>query len=113
MREQIANRDVALAALELRNVVGDLVVQAELALLEELHQRRRGSDYLGQRREVEDGVDSHRLGSGNQRTLAVSFAMYDLAVMADQKHRARKPALLDRQVDGVVQCLGAAESLGG
>jgi hypothetical protein len=31
--------------------------------------------------------------------------MHDLAVMTDEKHRARKPALLDRQVDGVVQRL--------
>jgi len=38
MCKQIANGDIALAALELGNVVGDLVVQPELTLLEQLHQ---------------------------------------------------------------------------
>jgi hypothetical protein len=34
MREQVAQRDVAFAFLELGDVVGDLVVEPELALLE-------------------------------------------------------------------------------
>ena len=50
-----------LAALELGNVIGDLVVQPERALLEELHQRRRGGDHLGERRHIEDRIDGHVL----------------------------------------------------
>jgi len=34
MREQVAQRDRALAALKFRNVIGDLIVEPELTLFE-------------------------------------------------------------------------------
>ena len=62
MGEEIADGDVALAALEFGDVIGDFVVEAELALLEELHQGGGGGDDFGEGGAVEDGVERHGLG---------------------------------------------------
>ena len=106
MRQKIAQSDVALSALEFGNVVGDFIVQAELALLEELHQRRRGSHHLGERSAVEDGIYGHILRPRHQRALAVRLAINHLAIMAHNQHGARKTARFNRLVDGLVQVLG-------
>jgi hypothetical protein len=47
MRHQIANGDVAVAALELGQVLRDWIVDTDLALLEEPHDGGRGGDYFG------------------------------------------------------------------
>ena len=93
VRHQVAHGDVALAALKFGQVGGDRIVEAELALLEQLHQRGRGGDYFGERRDVEDGVDGHGLALRNQRAVAVGLAMDDLAVVSDDQHRARNQAV--------------------
>ena len=53
MREQIANGDVAFAALKFRDVLRDLVVELKFSLLEKLHERRRGGDHLRERCDIE------------------------------------------------------------
>ena len=113
MREQVAQRDVALASLELGDVVGDLVVQPELALLEELHQRRRGGNDFREGGAVEDGIESHGLRLRNQRPLPVGLAVDDLAVVPDHQNGAGQAVLCDGLVDRFIQRRRAGEGLCG
>ena len=103
VRHQVADGDVAVAALELRNVLGDLVVQPELALFEQLHQRRRGGHDLGERGAVEDRIDGHRFELRNDRPVAVGLAVNHLSVVPDDQDRARQPSLLDGVVYGRIE----------
>src|SRR5207253_126789 len=60
MRHQLAHRDLTLAVrADLGPVVGDRLLEADFPLLDQLHHRRGGGDYLGQRCEVEYGAQSH------------------------------------------------------
>ena len=113
MREQVAQRDVAFASLELGDVVGDLVVQPELALLEELHQRRRGGNDFREGGAVEDGIESHGLRLRNQRPLPVGLAVDDLAVVPDHQNGAGQAVLCDGLVDRFIQRRRAGEGLCG
>ena len=65
MRHQIADGDVAVAALKFGQVLGDRIVDTDLALLEEPHDGGRGGDYFGEGRCVEDGIERHRFAMGN------------------------------------------------
>ncbi len=112
MREEIADGDVAFPALKFGNVLRDLVIQLKLALLEQLHQRRRGGDHLGQRRQIEHGIERHGLCLRNQRPVAIGFPVNDLAIVADNQHRSRETFLRDRLSDDIVGSLRSGEGLG-
>ena len=62
LREEIADGDVALAALKFGDVIGDLIVEAKFALGEQLHDGGSGGDDFGEGGAVEDGVERHGLG---------------------------------------------------
>ena len=113
MREQVAQRDVALAFLKFGDVVGDLVVQTELALLEKLHQRRGGGNDFREGGAVEDGIGRHGLGLRNQRPFPVRLAVDDLAVVSDQQNGAGQAILCDGLVDDLIQRRRASEGLCG
>ena len=85
------DRDVALAvALEPGNEGRHRIVQAHAALLDQLHHRRRRRDDLGQRGEVEDRVERHRLGRRHDRALAVRLFEDDRVAAPDEHDRARR-----------------------
>ena len=87
--EQFANGDVLLAVLrELGQLGGDRIVEANAALLHQLHDGRGGRDALGQRGEIEDRIDGHGLARGLERSIAERAAVDNVAVMADQEHGA-------------------------
>ncbi len=65
MRQQLADGNVLLAVLrEVREISGDGIVEADAALLDKLHHRGCRSQALGERGQVEDGVQGHGLTHG-------------------------------------------------
>ncbi len=84
MRHQVPHRDVAAPALKLGQVRRHRIVDAQLALLEQQHERGRGGHHFGKRRDVEDGIDGHSLARRNQRAASVRLAMHDFAFVPHQ-----------------------------
>ena len=111
--EEIADGDVALAALEFGDVLGDLVVELKLTLLEQLHERRRRGDDLRKGCNVENGIERHGLGAGDFGAIAVGLSVDHIAGVANDEDRAGHPFLGEGLVDGVVNRAGAGEILGG
>ncbi len=108
--EEHADGDVGFAALELREVGGDLVVEADLALFDEAHDGGGGGDDLGEGGGVEDGVDGHGGAGGGEAAAAVGLAMEDLAVAADPGDGAGHLVGGDGFLDDAVDFIGAGET---
>ena len=53
-------------SLELREVLGDAVLQAEGAVLHQAEEGGRGGDHLGEGSQVEQGLGEHRLARGDK-----------------------------------------------
>ena len=100
---QLADRDVALAALKLRQIIGDFVRQPQLPVFENLHCPGRRRDHLGQRRQVENRIERHRLALWNQRAASVSLAMQNFSVVPDNQHRSRNQSVAHRLIDHGVE----------
>ena len=109
VRHQIAYRDAALAALEFRQVLGHAVAQPHLALLEQLHDRRRRGDHFRQRGRVEDRILAHRLAPRFHCPLAVRFSIQHSPWLPHQHHRARRLACRDRLFDGRIESRSGGE----
>jgi len=91
MRQQLSNRNVALAvALEAGNIRCHPIAQADAALLDEHHHARRRGDDLGQRRQIEDGVERHRLDRRRDGAIADGLLIEDSIASADEDNRARQ-----------------------
>ncbi len=84
MRHQIADGNLAVASLKFGQIVGHGIVEANLALIEELHHRGCGGYYFGQGGGVEDGIHGHGLARGDQRPFAIGLAINHLAVMPNE-----------------------------
>src|SRR5947209_16145655 len=88
MREQLTDRDVLLPILsELGEVTDYSIIGADLTLFYQLHDRSRGTDDLGQRSDIEDGVEGHALPSRFKSAIPESFSVNDLSVMPDENDR--------------------------
>ena len=111
MREEIAQREVALAALKVGDVIGHLIVKAEAALFEELHQGRSGGDHLGERGAVEDGVHGHGFDVGDQGALSVRLAIDYVSLVPNQEHGAGETVLLDGLFDHTIDGRAAGKGL--
>src|SRR5262249_13746708 len=86
---QLFYRDPFLSLLaKLRDVMRHRFAEADLALLDENHYRGRGSDDLGERREVEHRVEGHRLPLGRDRAVAKGFSINHTAVAGDENDGA-------------------------
>ena len=72
------------------------IIQAQLALLEKLHNRGRGHQRLGQRCHVEYRVDRHGFLLRFDGTHAVGFAEDHFSVMADEDDGSRHSMFADR-----------------
>src|SRR5205807_2057719 len=104
VREQLTNGDVGLAVKsEFGNVLGDRIVQANLAGFFESHDGCGGGNDLGERGDVEDGVDGHGLGLWLERAIAVGLAIDNFPVVPNQQDRSgnllRGDGLFDDRVD--------------
>lgn len=115
MREQLPDGDVALAALEAWQILGDAVVQPHFALLEELHQRSRSGHHLGERSRVEDRVRGHRLAGGHKRAVAVRLEMQHGSApvrfhLCRQAHGAGDLVFRNRLLDGGIQMRRTGET---
>ena len=87
MREEIPDGDViAIRTAPGRHVLAHRIVQGDLPTFDELHHHRGGREYLGQRREVEDGVVG-----GRRRPRLVRERTEGLSV----EHTVRPPHLDD------------------
>ena len=107
--EALADGDVLLAVgAEFGDVVRDGIVDADLALLVELHHRGGGDEILGERGHVEDGVLGHRFLRGHQRAHAVGAMEDDVAVVPDDDNRTGnlvvRDGIVDHGVDGREGC---------
>ena len=103
---QVANGDAVLAVLrELGNERRHRIGQADAALFHQHHHGRRGGHHLGQRRQVEDRVQRHRLGRRLHRALAVRLPERDLIATAHHDHGAGKLPGLDRVGDDLVDAV--------
>src|SRR4029453_3901760 len=93
---QVTHGDVGLAVtLESRNEAGHTIDEPNSSLLDQHHHAgRRGNDF-GQRSEVEDRVERHRLAGRHQRSIADRFLVDDAVADADQHHGTRQTFLLD------------------
>ncbi len=97
MREQIAERDTDLTVhAEIVAEARDAIVEAELAVAHQHHDGDRGRQRLGQRRQVEDGLDAHRLAVGSDRAEAEGALEGDRVAAADHDRGAGNNLLLDR-----------------
>ncbi len=103
MRQQLPDCDVLFSVLrEIRQVLGHRIVQPNLALFDQLHDRSRRGDHLRERSHIEYGVDRHRLAFRFQCTISVRLAIDHLAVVTNQQHRARNISLRNRLIDNRV-----------
>ncbi len=95
MHEQLFDRDLALAVGgKFGNVVRHLVLQPQLAPLDEDHHARRRGERLGERRHVEHRVESHRSHVRLNATIPVRPLEHDAASPADGDHAAGHIAVL-------------------
>src|ERR1051326_7455015 len=104
---------VAPAAVKLREVLRDRIVELDLSALDEQPDRGGRRGYLRQRRRVEDRVLGHRLFMGNESAMAVGVAV-DLVAALDPDHAARELSGGDLRVDlGVdARVLGSSSGSG-
>ncbi len=92
--QQHADGDVVLAILrEVGDVLGNGIVQLDLAKLLQSHDAGGSGDDLGERCQVENGVDGHGLGFGADGAVAVRFVVSREPVVRDQQHGTRRIAL--------------------
>src|SRR5580658_7143159 len=80
VRHQVTDGDVAVPALKFGEVFGYGIVQPDLALFEKPHDGGGGSEYLGERCGVEDGVERHWLTVRDECPAAISFLIHHLPV---------------------------------
>ncbi len=85
--------------LEPGNERRNAIVQTHLAALHEQHHARRGRHDFGQRREVEDRIERHRLDGRHQRPIADRFLIQHPIAPANQHDGARELLLGDRALD--------------
>ena len=100
VREQLPHRDVFFSILrKLRQILRYRIVQPHLALFHQLHHSRSCNNHLGQRRQIKNRVQCHRLAPRLQCTLAVGLAIDHLPVMPDQQDSARNGPVMHRPLD--------------
>jgi hypothetical protein len=91
VRQEMANRDAALAIpIESRHQRRHWIVEPEPARFDQLHYRGRRGHHLGQRREIEDRIDGHRLDRGNDGAPAVRFLEQNAIAATHQHHGSRR-----------------------
>ena len=113
MREQLAHRDRVLTVDgKFRPVFGDGVVELQLPAFDQLHDGGGGGDDLGQRGEIEQRVDRHRLLFRLLEAIAEGFAIGYALVVADDDHRTGHLAGAHLGLGDAVDCgqvLGAQQ----
>ena len=106
MRHQVADGGLARAVLEFGKVFRDRVVQAKLALFEELHQAGCRGDDFGERGGVEDRIRGHLFLVRDQRAPAVRLAIQGLSVVPCHQDSAGDLALANGVLDGSIHGRG-------
>ena len=97
MREQMAKRNVALAVdTEVMKKARQPIVEAHLGVAREHHHGDGGGERLGQRGEIEDGLEPHRRSLGQHRTKAEGALVGDIGARAHHQRRTGNRALFDR-----------------
>uniref|UniRef100_E6QKK2 Uncharacterized protein n=1 Tax=mine drainage metagenome TaxID=410659 RepID=E6QKK2_9ZZZZ len=111
MGHQLADGDVLFAvAGKVWQVGGNGVVELDLAGVDELHHGGGGGDALGERSEIEDGIEGHWLAVGDgvglcagfERAVAEGLAVDDLAIVKDEDDGSGDGALGDGLLDDAV-----------
>ena len=96
--------------LAVRTKLGEVahgpLVEVDLAPLGEHHERGRGRNGFGQRRHVEDSVQSHRFLVGQKRTRPECLLDHDATSSPNRDHAARQLSLRERIVHQPFDALG-------
>jgi hypothetical protein len=87
----------------------DGIVDANLALLDELHDAAGGGDDFRKRSNVENGVERHRFFGGLKLAVAEGLLIDDLSVMTDQHDCAGNSVFADGLRNSGFDISGAAE----
>ena len=102
MRHDVLHGDIHLLAggridpgLEVGDVHVHFIGQTDVAVLNQLHERERGTHALANGSQVEDGFRGHRNRVGNHLLVAVGFQEDDLVVAHHADDAARDVALFD------------------
>ena len=103
MPQQVLDCDPLLAVVvQLGKEPDDAILEPELALLDQQHDRRRRGHGLGERGHVEDRVAGHWLGRRLDGPAAGDVYVSDRSPPSHQHHRARHDTPFDGPVDGPV-----------
>src|SRR5688572_9650129 len=99
----MTNRDIALAVtLEPWNVGRYRIIQPHAALLHQSHYGGRCRHDLGQRGEIEDCVEGHRLRRRNDRPLSVRLLEEDFVSTPDEDDGSRSLLCGNRLFDQAI-----------
>ena len=106
MRQQLPYRNVVFSVLrKLGKVFCYRIIQADFALLDQLHDRCGGRDHFGEGCQIENRIQRHGLAPRLQRAIAVGLPINHVPVVPDQENGARNVAiangLLDNGIDRV------------
>ena len=100
VRQQVTNRDPVLAVpFEARDVGADAIGQPDAAILDQRHHRRRRRHHLGERGDVENRVERHRLRRGLHRAVAEGATIEHLVSAAGDDDGAGNLSGGDRLLD--------------
>jgi hypothetical protein len=100
VREELPERDGTLVAgREFGEVARHFVIEIQLALVHERHERGGGGDRLGERRGVEDRVEGHRFLGRQQGSETEGLAVDHTVGTTDGHHAAGELALRQRLGD--------------
>ena len=89
VRQQVANRDRLFSLTgELRQMPAHRIVEPKLAAFNQQHHARRGRQRLGERGQIEDRIDRHRLALRLDAAIAKGPQESDLALSRDEHHAA-------------------------
>ncbi len=108
--EQAPQRDtLGSKLLQLREQRRDLLVEREAPAVDERQGNAGADERLGQRGEVEDRVRRHRPRMRHDARRPERLVQEHLAAMADEGHRPRHDAVVDRGLDGGADVVHAGQ----
>ena len=97
MRQQVPDGNAILpVALEAGDVGRDAIGKPQLSVFNQLHHRGRRGDDLGERGEIEDRVERHRLDRRPKGTVPHRLAVHHAIADSRDDHRAGKLAIGNR-----------------
>ena len=100
MGKQLPHGDVFFSALrKFRQIFRYRIIQPHLALFDQLHHSRSSRNHLGQRCQIKNCIQRHRLAARLQRPASVSLAIDHLTVVTYQQDGPGNLPFMNRLLD--------------